>query len=141
MAIFEIGKITIQSDKVQQIGPEEWDIISFKRALIACRVNDPKETSPFGLILDARANTLVINAAKCHRNAGNVAIALKQALRKLSIDKQDVMTLPPGAADAKEVVACGVTDAMHVAGLLHTLRDLGGFGEASTASLDFGFIE
>jgi hypothetical protein len=125
--LYQVKRITVQPDRLNHLGGNEYELVSLKRAVVDCAENASAPIA-FRIIVDHRARTLTVSAKDTTDGAGHVARSLVLALRMLSRDK-DVARLPPRWEDEDELIVCAVADADHVLGLLHKIRDLGGWDE------------
>lgn len=134
---FQVVKLSVQPDKLRHLGGNNYELIAFKRVVVECKSLPHSmtqgESGPFKLVLNARGNTLVVTSGESMWDAGTIAEGLQHALQRLSATGESPLRLPPHhlSDENMEVIACGVTDAMLVAGMLHSLRDLGGWAAPS----------
>lgn len=147
MRVYTVKRITITADRLKHLEGDEYEVISFKRAVIDCHVKhdppiaDPSSEGPFKLILDWRGHTLVVATGRVGWTAGEILRDLKFALKRMV--GEDVIHLPAhwDSDDHAKSIACGVEDAERIAGLLHTLRDVGGWKEYKTPMPRFGSLD
>ncbi len=125
---YRVLNIRIQPDRLEKLpGRNNYKVIRLKRAVIDSEVEANGETYPFRLVVDSRSGLVTISAKNCPVPARTVGEALMKELWKLS-GETDYIGLVDG--DSKAPVATFkilVGDDQALLGLLHIIRDRGGF--------------